>query len=151
MNALFITPSESGTGEAITTRYMAEQLKALGHGIWFLASRLTAGLLRTEFPDAVTDFTDNRDVNQALWKGTLRRSAPDLVVFADYPLLFLTSGVVPLASAAWVGELADIAARLVTLDHLGYAQGPRIGATSARRTSGCTRKRFPRCRRRWRS
>jgi hypothetical protein len=126
MNALFITPSESGTGEAITARYMAERLKVLGHGIWFLASGLTAGLLRTEFPDAVTTFTEDRRVNQSLWSATLRRTTPDLVVFADYPLLFLASGAVPLVSAAWVDQLTDIEARLVTLDHLGYAQGPRV-------------------------
>jgi Family of unknown function (DUF6365) len=126
MNALFITPSESGTGEAMTARYMAERLQAGGHGVFFLASALTANLLGTIFHERVTTLTADRARNRLLWDAALGAVHPDVIVFADYPLLFLSSGATPLASSEWIDALIRVPARLVTLDHLGYAQGPRI-------------------------
>jgi hypothetical protein len=49
-------------------------------------------------------------------------------VFADYPLLFFSSGSVPLADDDWAVALERAGCALFTLDHLGYAQGERIVA-----------------------
>jgi hypothetical protein len=55
------------------------------------------------------------------------RIGPDVVVFADYPLMFTMEGVAPLAlEPGWADSLANLKTCLVTLDHLGFAQGERL-------------------------
>jgi hypothetical protein len=126
MNVLFVTPSETGTGEAMTASAMACDLRRHGHTVHFAASPTTARFLRQIRPDNITVFGRSDVVNHALWRETVRSSHPDVIVFADYPLLFMTSGTIPLASARWINDLRQMRVRLATLDHLGFAQGPGI-------------------------
>lgn len=125
MNVLLVTPSEIASGEAIGALHLAEDLSRDGCRVRFLASAFTARFLTPRFGGAVTELGSSRPTNQALWSRTVRSFDPQVVVFADYPLLFFASGIAPLADDRWVADLDSLAADLVTLDHLGYAQGPR--------------------------
>jgi hypothetical protein len=124
MHALVVTPSLTGTGEAMTAGYVARDLLGCGHTVQFAASPTTARLLTGLFPGAVTVFADEADDNRSIWRDLISARPPDVIVFADYPLLFMTSGTMPLACPDWIAELRETGARLVTLDHLGFAQGP---------------------------
>jgi hypothetical protein len=126
MRSLFVTPSVTGTGEAMTASYVARDLLRRGHEVHFAASSATASLLNEVFPARVTVFTGSAADNQNLWRDLVSTIRPDAIVFADYPLLFMTSGCVPLASNQWVDELLAASTRLVTFDHLGFAQGPGV-------------------------
>jgi hypothetical protein len=122
MRVLFVTPVETGSGEIITAVHMAEQLVARGDAVLFLASGFACHFIAPQFPQAVRELSDDGAANRACWAATLATFAPELIVFADYPLLFFSSGVAPLADEHWVRSLDDVAAVLVTLDHLGFAQ-----------------------------
>ena len=124
MCTLFVTPSETGTGEAMTASYVARDLLRHGHAVHFAASRTTAPLLSDIFVDRVTLFAGSTAENQGLWREVVRTVRPDAIVFADYPLLFMTSGSVHLASPQWADDLRAAATHLVTFDHVGFAQGP---------------------------
>jgi hypothetical protein len=126
MNVLFVTPSETGTGEALTAIAMARDLQRRGHDAYFAASPVTARFVRQMIGGAVAEFGDTESLNRACWQDTVRLARPDVIVFADYPLLFMTSGTIPLASANWVDDLRQLRVRLATLDHLGFAQGPGV-------------------------
>ena len=124
MDALFVTPSQTGTGEAMTASYVARDLLRSGHAVRFAASPATARLLADIFPGGVTTFGHVERENRDIWDGLMRAVRPDVIVFADYALLFVTSGSIPLASPAWVAGVRRTGVRLATLDHLGFAQGP---------------------------
>jgi Family of unknown function (DUF6365) len=126
MNLLFVTPSETGTGEAMTAGAAACDLRRHGHTVHFAASPTTAHFLRQTFPDSITMFGHEESINRSMWKQTVRATEPDVIVFADYSLLFMTSGTIPLTSAGWIDELRHLRVRLATLDHVGYAQGPGV-------------------------
>jgi hypothetical protein len=122
MRVLFVTPQQISSGEIITAVHMAEQLVARGDAVLFLASGFARRFIAPQFPQAVRELSDDGAANRACWAATLATFAPELIVFADYPLLFFSSGVAPLADEHWVRSLDDVAAVLVTLDHLGFAQ-----------------------------
>ena len=126
MKTLFVTPSQTGTGEAMTASSVARDLLSDGHAVHFAASPRTARLLADIVPGAVTMFGEGDGVNRAIWRDVVRTIRPDTIVFADYALLFMTSGSIQLATPAWVDEVRSLGARLATLDHLGFAQGPGI-------------------------
>lgn len=125
MKLLFITANTGGTGEAITALHMAEALEAAGHRIGFLASDFTAPFLAERFGHAVfplaLDAGDDR-----CWQEAPDRFAADLVVFADYPLLYSTPEGIAVARSGWIESVRDRGARLATLDHLGMAQQPGV-------------------------
>ena len=121
VRVLFVTPSEVSSGEVLTARHMAADLRRTGAEARFLASGFTARLLGEEGDGLGSD----RDGNLRTWDRTVSDFEPDAVVFADYPLLFLANGVVPLVGEGWPARLERAAPVLVTLDHLAYAQGPR--------------------------
>lgn len=125
MRVLFVTPSETASGEAITARGVALDVVADGGEVSFLASPLASRLLGPSFGASVTTLSGDRGHNQVLWGSALAATRPDAIVFADYPLLFFRTGASPLADDAWVASLQRGDAVLVTLDHLGYAQRAR--------------------------
>lgn len=122
IRVLFVTPSELSSGEAVTALHMAERVVRRGGRCAVLASPFTAALLESRLGSLVTRLTSDRKGNQALWDTALRDLRPDAVVFADYPLLFFSNGITPLADDRWVASLESIDALPITLDHLGYAQ-----------------------------
>jgi Family of unknown function (DUF6365) len=123
MNALFVTPVEQGSGETITAFHMAEVLAAKGHGILFLASPFASAFIGARFPDQVWPLGEDASLNYQTWERALQGFKPDVIVFADYPLMTLPSGVAPLAAEpGWLESLEAADACLVTLDHFGFAQ-----------------------------
>jgi Family of unknown function (DUF6365) len=125
MRALFVTPVEHGAGETITSLHMAENIVRGEGEVMFLASPFARWFIETYFAGHVAEFSSSGPENAEIWRSALERFRPDVVVFADYPLLFFSEGVSPLArEAGWIEDLQDVEARLVTLDHTGFAQHP---------------------------
>ena len=124
MNVLFVVPSEVSSGEAITALHVAECIAAEGVRVHFLSSDFTARFLEGPFRRGITRFTADRNFNSRIWLELLRDFEPDLILFADYPLLFFSSGAPPFADEAWASSLEGLDIPLVTFDHLGYAQKP---------------------------
>lgn len=125
---LLVAPSEMSTGEAVTLAAIGEDLERSGNELSFLASPGANRYLEPRFGGRVQRFGDSLAANQKLWNETLARERPHAIVFADYPLLFFSSGSVPLADDDWVESLERSGCTLFTLDHLGYAQRERIVA-----------------------
>lgn len=123
---LFVAPSEVSSGESITALRMAEWLRRDGCRVHFLASAFCARFMRNSFPDAITELGIDGRENRRMWGRALRDLKPSAIIFADYPLLTLGSGTIPLHDESWEAQLAESDAELFTLDHLGYAQGPRL-------------------------
>lgn len=124
--ALFVTPSEVSSGEAITALHMGEELAAKGWSVRFLASRFTSGFLAPRLGDRVTVLGRDMAENRRCWEGVLEDFQPGHVVFADYPLLSFAGAAAPLWDADWEEALPVADAALFTLDHLGYAQRPGL-------------------------
>ena len=123
MRVLIITPVEGGSGETITAVHMAENLVAKGHLVLFLASPFACLFIQERFSQQVQQFSQNGAHNRQIWNTAVEEFRPDVVVFADYPLMFFPFGVSPLVSEpGWVESLEEIDACLVTLDHFGFAQ-----------------------------
>lgn len=122
MKVLFVAPVEVGSGETITALHMAERVIASGGDVRVLASPFAARLIGRRLGDRVRVMTGNGEANRTLWSAVVAGFRPDVVVFADFPLLTFSRGVSPLANDAWVASLDDLDACLVTLDHMGYAQ-----------------------------
>jgi hypothetical protein len=127
MNVLFVTPVTEGTGEVITALHMAHGLVAAGHTVTFLASPMATQLISPRLNVPVFEFGDDGPANHQLWATVVRQIGPDVVVFADYPLMFTNGGTSPLAlEPGWADSLANLKTCLVSLDHLGFAQGQRL-------------------------
>ena len=120
MTFLFVAPNPLGSGEALTALDMAVQVAASGHDVRFAGSPLTARLVAHALPCTVLD-EDPAPAARAWTHAVAAR--PDVIVFADYPLLALNP-----AGRAILEMLTASPphARLVTLDHLGMARGPRL-------------------------
>jgi hypothetical protein len=126
MRVLFVCPVDIGSGETITSIHFAEDLLASGHDVAFIASPFAERFIGAALPVPVHLFSDIGSDNFRLWRTTVADFIPDVIVFADYPLMFFPLGVVPLARVpGWVDSLIELGARLVTLDHFGFAQGKR--------------------------
>ena len=123
---LLVAPSEMSTGEAVTLMHVAEDLERDGASCLFLVSAGARGFVEPRFPGQVHVLDGSLESNQRRWRELLDAWLPEAIVFADYPLLFFSSGTPPLANDAWVEELERAAPALFTLDHLGYAQARRI-------------------------
>ncbi len=123
LDVLIVAPVNEGSGETVTARYLARELTAEDHRVVFLAAPFATGFLTDEFGDHVLPLRLDGPANVALWRKTLRDLSPHAVVFADYPLMFWRSGMVPLArEPGWKESLDDLDTCLVTLDHFGFAQ-----------------------------
>jgi hypothetical protein len=120
---MFVTPVEVGSGETITALYMAEKIVEAGGSVLFLSSAFARCFIEERFPKEIQDFTDDGEQNRIIWDLSLRKFRPDVIVFADYPLLFFTSGVSPLSDKeGWVQSLKEVDVCIATLDHTGFAQ-----------------------------
>jgi hypothetical protein len=122
MGVLFVTPSDTGSGEAVTAAHIAERLMRRGVDVAAVTSPSTAAFFSGVCADTTVALTGDRTRNRRLWNRTLERLRPQAIVFADFPLIYFSSGVPPLADDEWLEGLADSPAVVVTLDHLGYAQ-----------------------------
>jgi hypothetical protein len=123
MKVLFVTPVEQGAGETITAQHMAENLVAEGHSVLFLASQFACRFVEKQFARQTWQLGQDGVGNRRMWERALRDFRPDVVVFADYPLMFWEGGVSPLAAEpGWVESLDELDACPVTLDHFGFAQ-----------------------------
>ena len=122
MRVLFVTPSDTGSGEVVTAVHIAERLARRGVRVAALTSPATAAFFSERFGDEAVVLSGERDQNRRLWDQTLDRLQPQAIVFADFPLMFFSSGVPPLADDAWLKRLEDAGTAVATLDHLGYAQ-----------------------------
>jgi hypothetical protein len=123
MRVLVIAPVEEGSGETITALHVGERLRARGHQVLFLAAAFARRFLDGPFPDDVWALGGDEDENHATWQRAVATFRPDAVLFADYPHLYFSTGVSPLARReGWVQELESLDALLVTLDHFGFAQ-----------------------------
>jgi hypothetical protein len=124
MNVLLVTPVEAGSGETVTARYLGCMLVNRGHRVHFLASSFAVSFLRDEFGESIRVLGADGPANVALWSKAIRELRPDVIVFADYPLMFWRTGLAPLArEPGWVASMLDLDIPLVTLDHFGFAQG----------------------------
>jgi hypothetical protein len=125
VKALFVTPVEHGSGETITALHVASSIVDHGGDVRFLASSFAAEFVENRFPHEVQQLTESGPENLKIWRSTVDAFQPDAIVFADYPLLFFTHGVPPLAREdGWVEGLERLDVCLVTLDHTGFAQQP---------------------------
>jgi hypothetical protein len=125
---LLVAPSEMSSGEAVTLVNIAEDLARSGASCSFFTSQGARRYVERAFPGRVQSLGGSLQDNRRLWTQVIEETRPDAIVFADYPLLFFSSGSVPLADDEWLDALERAEARLFTLDHLGYAQGQRIVA-----------------------
>jgi hypothetical protein len=124
MNVLLVAPVEVGSGETVTARYLAALLVRNGHHVHFLASAFATRFLQDEFAGQITALGMEGPANVKTWSSTLSEFRPDVIVFADYPLMFWRTGLAPLAREPnWVKSLLELDIPLVTLDHFGFAQG----------------------------
>ncbi|MBR1274273.1 DUF6365 family protein [Bradyrhizobium sp. AUGA SZCCT0283] len=121
---LIVTPHTLSCGEAITAIHVANHLARHGWQANFLASPNTAKLIPPKFETRL--LAGDLKENQVVWVQTVRRLKPKLVLFADYPLLALQAGSVPLANEAWIESLELLDAALLTLDHLDLAHADRL-------------------------
>jgi hypothetical protein len=122
MKILFVTPNTGGTGEAITALHMAERLDTAGFRVGFLASGLTAPFLTGRFGEDVFTLGDRAEGDDGRWQSAADRFAAELIVFADYPLLYASGQGMAVVRSGWIERARDRGAVLATLDHLGMAQ-----------------------------
>jgi Family of unknown function (DUF6365) len=124
MKVLFVTPNSFGSGEAITAMQMGRQLQQFGHDVRFFSEQFPARFLAERFAGKVDVLPDDPAQAGMKWQARLGEFQPNAVVFADYPLLYLSvRGKVLLDPENWKA-LETVGARLFTLDHLGMARGP---------------------------
>jgi hypothetical protein len=124
LRVLLVAPMSNSSGEAITAAYIARTIVERGGASCLVASPFACRLLADTREVDIVELTDDAARNRWLWSMTLDAWRPEIIVFADYPLLFFASGVTPIADRdGWVASLDEIKALLVTLDHVGYAQG----------------------------
>src|SRR5512134_72717 len=123
---LLVAPSEMSTGEAVTLLNVARDLAGGGASCTFITSEGARRYIEPAFPERLQTLGGSLRENQSVWTQAIEQARPDAIIFADYPLLFFSSGSVPLADDTWVGTLERTGAALFTLDHVGYAQRQRI-------------------------
>lgn len=124
MKVLFVTPNSYGSGEAITALHMGMQLAQLGHEIRYFADGFTSAFLGAALESRVDEMSDDPRENVTRWHHLLQAYKPRVIVFADYPLLFLSGRWRTLLQPDHGTLLATVDSELITLDHLGMAQGP---------------------------
>jgi hypothetical protein len=123
VRALFVTPVEEGSGETITSVHVAERLAARGWSVGFLGSPFALKFVPPALKAQAWALGAEGRVNRAVWDAALRAFHPDVILFADYPLMFFRRGSAPLArEPGWSDSLAHVDAALITLDHFGFTR-----------------------------
>jgi Family of unknown function (DUF6365) len=123
MRVLFVLPVEDGSGETVTSVHVAHEVSNVGWPLGFLGSEFALRLVPGSLEGRRWPLGRDAAENLRTWQSSVREFRPDLVLFADYPLMFFRQGSVPLARLAGWGEALDgVDATLVTFDHFGFAQ-----------------------------
>ena len=123
MRTLFVMPVQEGSGETVTTVQVAQQLHDIGWPVAFLASEFALRFVPAHIAAHHWVLANDGPTNVITWEQALRTFKPDVVLFADYPLMLFNHGVAPLArEGQWVQDLSDVDAELITFDHFGWAQ-----------------------------
>jgi hypothetical protein len=123
LRTLIVAPVARGSGETVTALHVAERLIQEGNTVGFLASEFAHHLIGPRFDSYAWSLGPRGVENKRSWKRALAEFQPDVVLFADYPLMFFPSGCVPLAlEDGWVEQLEEIDTTLVTMDHFGFCQ-----------------------------
>jgi len=121
VNVLLVTPTQSS--ETVTAVHVARNLVSRGHRAAFVASSHARRQIPSRFAERVFELTADAEANLCIWKQALDTFCPDIVLFADYPILASPRISSPLAShPEWRASLQGLRACLVTFDHLGFAQ-----------------------------
>lgn len=121
MRVMIVAPVQTGAGETITALHIGRELEAAGHGLLFLASPFARELLAGTFGDRIMPLAREGEANEEAWARAVREFRPDLILFADYPLLFFPEGCVPMGTdKEWPKTLLNVEARIATLDHFGW-------------------------------
>jgi hypothetical protein len=123
VNVLFVTPNPSGSGEAITALHIGAELSSAGHEVQFLADPFTSRFLAGSFEGQVEELSDDPGQTSATWHRVLDTFRPRVIVFADHWLLCLSRRARVLLDDHNWKALRVRPVELVTLDHLGMAQG----------------------------
>ena len=123
MRVLLVTPVEEGSGETITAVHIGQDLRRAGSDVLYLASRFARRFIEPVLPGAAVELGSGGADNLNLWRRTVAQFSPDVVIFADYPLMAMPFGVAPLLKEpGWKEALDDYPGTLITLDHFGFAQ-----------------------------
>ena len=123
MRALFVMPVEEGSGETVTSVQVASQLRDVGWTVAFVATTFALRFVPASMESRQWVLTGNSVDNLRTWDEALDVFRPDIVLFADYPLMHFNHGVVPLAREdGFVRRLDAVDATLVTFDHFGWAR-----------------------------
>jgi len=113
---------------------MGQELRRAGWRVRFLASAFTSGFLLASAggnAGEVDVLSGDPHEDRRRRRSLLADFRPRFVVFADYPLLYLSTQGRALLDEKGLAlgdlrDLDDIGAEPVTLDHLGMAQGPMM-------------------------
>jgi hypothetical protein len=123
MRVLLVTPIEEGSGETITAVHIGDDLRHDGNEVLFLASSFARRFIEPQLPGLTVELGQDAALNLDLWRRSVAEFAPDAVIFADYPLMFVPHGVAPLVrEPGWLKALRQYRGCLLTLDHFGFAQ-----------------------------
>lgn len=123
MRVLFVVPVEEGSGETVTSVHVAHQLQAAGWSVAFLGSEFALRLVPDTLEARRWPLGGDGPQNVRTWETALREFRPDVVLFADYPLMLFIRGSAPMARVpGWIEALDRVDAALVTFDHFGFAQ-----------------------------
>jgi hypothetical protein len=121
VNVLLVTPTQSS--ETVTAVHVARNLVSRGHRAAFVASSHARRQIPSRFAERVFELTADAEANLCIWNQALDTFCPDIVAFADYPILASPRISSPLGShREWRASLQGLRACLVTFDHLGFAQ-----------------------------
>ena len=126
MQVLCVAPVAEATGETLTAISAAQDLVDNGHSVaWLVSPRADALVPQALRAGPVLRLSRDRQQNLAIWKLVVGTPPPDLVVFADYPMFFLSGTACPLwdreQEAEFIGDIA-LSGRAVTFDHIGLTQ-----------------------------
>jgi hypothetical protein len=120
---LFVLPVAEGSGETVTSVNVARELRDVGWPVAFLGSPFALGLVPDLIEGPRWPLGREGADNVRTWDAALREFRPELILFADFPLMFFRQGSVPLAEVdGWTDALDRVDATLVTFDHFGFAQ-----------------------------
>jgi hypothetical protein len=121
VKVLLVTTTQSS--ETVTAVHVAQNLVGRGHRAAFVASSYACRQIPSRFLEHVFELTGDVEANLCIWNRALETFAPDIVAFADYPILASPRSSSPLGShREWRASLQGLRACLVTFDHLGFAQ-----------------------------
>lgn len=123
MKVLLVAPTQSS--ETVTAVHVARDLADRGHEASFLASPGASRQLPAELRRRTVELTGDLQGNFELWNRTREEVDPDVVLFADYPILAAGNSSTPLGTHRdWVASVEGMTACPMTLDHLGLGQCP---------------------------